>query len=314
MKSPSVMRYHRVQSILAADPSFKAKVAKNDYEVVKKNNERHHIPTLTVAVADEIHRQGKDAGNVPAVVILRTAMEADAKGLKPLVWAEDAPTPKEPKPKKAKTAKPKAKVEVKKPEPKPRSRRPVVQKQKRPAVAKPASKEPKAEAPTPPPEPTPVPSVPSVPPALPALPAPPPAPAPVVAVVATAAAPAPPVPTQTAPATPPKRVRKKPEAKAPAPMETAPASEPLPPSAVPDKSNRPKLTDSNQSSVLVFSNLSKLSLAMSLSQLMQLDDDNFAGFEARRDSVNFLIAEYSKIKDVPVPVSRDVKTAAKASC
>lgn len=55
--------------------------------------------------------------------------------------------------------------------------------------------------------------------------------------------------------------------------------------------------------LLIYSNLAKMSLAACLKNLMQLDDDSFPGFEKRREAVDFLLVEYIRLKDIPAPAA-----------
>jgi hypothetical protein len=52
------------------------------------------------------------------------------------------------------------------------------------------------------------------------------------------------------------------------------------------------------SPVVYYTNLSKLALANSLNNLMALDDDKFPGFEKRRESISFLLSEYTRLRNV----------------
>ncbi len=56
--------------------------------------------------------------------------------------------------------------------------------------------------------------------------------------------------------------------------------------------------------LLVYSNLGKMGIANSLRNLMQVDDDNFPGFEKRREAVDFLVNEFIRLKDMPSPVKQ----------
>lgn len=68
------------------------------------------------------------------------------------------------------------------------------------------------------------------------------------------------------------------------------------------ESPRPTPDKNGANLVAVYANVAKLSLLVSLSNLMDLDDDKFPGFEKRRESVTFLIDEYCRLKDQPSPV------------
>lgn len=56
--------------------------------------------------------------------------------------------------------------------------------------------------------------------------------------------------------------------------------------------------------LLVYSNLGKMGIANSLRNLMMVDDDNFPGFEKRREAVDFLVNEFIRLKDLPSPVKQ----------
>lgn len=97
--------------------------------------------------------------------------------------------------------------------------------------------------------------------------------------------------------------KKAPEPKVPQP-ETAVVVAEAPKPAEPYRSQAPapQVLEAESKLVTVYSNIAKLTLCISVQNLMQLDDDKFPGFEKRSEAINFLIGDFNRIKNSPTMV------------
>ena len=77
---PTFMRYVRVEKILESDAALRRKLGKKNREIHSRNGNLRLFSREVIQVTDHIHRQGKDAKNLPKAELLRIAGKLLSKG------------------------------------------------------------------------------------------------------------------------------------------------------------------------------------------------------------------------------------------